>query len=104
MRGGPFKDLEISSHASRDGRSVALVLAVGGVWRDPADGLLYYAPQFAASDGFVSPEPAGTVVARMAAGAAASTPVELILFAEENGEDCRDRPRAAAGIAIEATP
>ena len=104
VRGGPFKDLEIFSHASRDGRSVALVLAIGGVWRDPADGLLYYAPQFAASDGFVAPEAAGTVVARMPAGAAASTPVELILFAEENGEDCRDRPGAAAGIVTEATP
>ena len=97
VRGGPFKDVEIFSHASRDGRSVALVLAVGAVWRDPADGLLYYAPQFAASDGFVIPEPSGTVFATMAAGAAASTAVELVLFAEENAEDCRDRPRAAAG-------
>jgi hypothetical protein len=103
VRGGPFKDVEIFSHASRDGRSVALVLAVGAVWLDPADGLPYYAPQFAASDGFVTPERTGTVAARMAAGAAASTPVELVLFAEENGDDCRDRPRATAGVVTEAT-
>lgn len=103
VRGGPFKDLQIFAHASRDGRSVALVLAVGAVWIDPGDGLPYYAPQFAASDGFVTPKRTGTVALRMPAGAAASTPVELVLFAEENQEDCRDRPRAAAGAGAEAT-
>ena len=103
VRGGPFKDIEIFSSASRDGRSIALVLAVGAVWIDPKDGLAYYVPQFAASDGFVSPERTGTVVLRMAAGAAASTPVELVLFAEESQEDCRDRPRAAAGPGAEVT-
>ncbi len=103
VRGGHFKDVEIFSHASRDGRSVALVLSVGAVWRDPRDGQLYYAAQFAASDGFVTPERAGTVAAKMAEGAAASTPVELLLFAEENRDDCRDRPRAQRRPGAQAT-
>lgn len=87
---GATQEWSLATYVPEDGGSVALVLAMSAVWRDPRDAREYRYLQFGPG-GFMPLTEAGTAKRLLSAGPAVPHAVDLALFSEAEWPTCQSR-------------
>jgi hypothetical protein len=88
--GGARQEWSVTSYFVPGGDAIAIALAMSADWIDPRDGRVYRYLQYA-SGGFAPLKKEAQPVLRLAAGAAAPRPIELVVYSEEEWPGCASR-------------